>query len=121
MVLARYEEAKVFALDERPLVRATLVRLGEDDHALLLTIHHIAFDGASMELFARELSALYSAAVAGAPHGLPELPVQYTYFTRWQREHVRSAALRYHVAGWKRELCDTSPLELPTDHPRPAV
>src|SRR5262249_22034610 len=74
-----------FALARDALLRATLLRLGADDHVLLVTIHHIVADGWSMGILIDELAALYRACIAGQPSPLPPLPVQYADFAHWQR------------------------------------
>ncbi|HEX8242938.1 MAG TPA: amino acid adenylation domain-containing protein, partial [Longimicrobium sp.] len=116
------EEARApFSLERGPLVRGRLVRLGADDHVLLVTMHHIVSDGWSMEVLTRELSALYAAHREGRQAGLPALPVQYADYAAWQRRWVDGDVLREQADFWKRSL-EGAPelLELPTDHPRPA-
>jgi amino acid adenylation domain-containing protein len=119
---ARAEAARPFDLAAGPLFRAALVRLGEGDHALLLTMHHIVSDGWSLDVLFRELRALYGAFRRGEPSPLPDLPVQYADFAAWQRAQLRGEALERELAWW-RERLDGAPalLELPTDHPRPAA
>src|SRR5205085_5343644 len=98
------------------------LRLGETEHVLLLTIHHIVSDGWSMGVFVRELAALYEAYVAGRPSPLQELPLQYADFAAWQRGWLQGDVLEEQLSYWKRQLADASPLlELPTDRPRPPV
>src|SRR5438045_1057245 len=86
-VSARAEEdaRRPFDLTKGPLLRASLLRLGETEHVLLLTIHHIVSDGWSIGVFVRELAALYEAYLAGRPSPLQELPIQYADFAAWQR------------------------------------
>jgi amino acid adenylation domain-containing protein len=115
------EARQSFDLARGPLVRATLWRLGEQDHALLLNLHHIVSDGWSMAVFARELGALYRARVEGGAPALPELPIQYADFAVWQREHLRGAALDEQLTYWKDRLTGVPTLNLPTDRPRPPV
>ncbi|MCK1795233.1 amino acid adenylation domain-containing protein [Streptomyces sp. XM4193] len=103
-----------FDLARESSFRATLVRLAEDDHVLALGMHHIVSDGWSLGLLVRDLTELYAAGRAGRPARLPELPVEYTDYAIWQREHDTSAAL----AHWKERLAGLTPLALPTDHPR---
>jgi amino acid adenylation domain-containing protein len=116
------EARRPFDLAAGPLFRAALLRLGGEEHVLLLTVHHIVSDGWSMGVLYRELSALYAAYRAGGASPLPELPVQYADYALWQREHLRDAALEAGLAYWRKRLADAPALlELPTDHPRPAV
>src|SRR3990172_5937896 len=117
------EEAKrPFNLSQDLMLRATLLRLGEQDHVLLLVMHHIASDGWSMGVLFRELSALYGAFSSGGPSPLPELPIQYADFAHWQRQWLQGEVLESQLSYWKKQLNGSLPvLELPTDHPRPPV
>ncbi|HYX23609.1 MAG TPA: amino acid adenylation domain-containing protein, partial [Thermoanaerobaculia bacterium] len=105
-----------------PLLRGLLLRLGELDQAVLLTLHHIASDGWSLGCLVREVAVLYPAFAAGRPSPLPELPVQYADFAVWQRSWLRGEVLEAEIAFWRQQLAGLPPLlELPTDRPRPAV
>ncbi|HKI02160.1 MAG TPA: amino acid adenylation domain-containing protein, partial [Thermoanaerobaculia bacterium] len=120
--LAAAEARRGFDLAEGPLLRTTLLRLGEADHALLLNVHHIVSDGWSMGVLIRELAPLYAAFAAGGPSPLPELPVQYADFSHWQRQWLRGEATAGQLAYWQEKLAGPLPvLDLPTDRPRPAV
>ena len=111
-----------FDLTTGPLLRASLLRLGETEHVLLLTIHHIISDGWSVGVFVRELAALYEAYAAGCPSPLQELPIQYADFARWQRSWLQGERLEEQLSYWRAQLADVPPLlELPTDRPRPPV
>src|SRR6266540_7310153 len=90
---AQEEAAQPFDLEHGPLLRARLLRLGESEHWLLLTLHHIVTDGWSSGVLRRELSVLYEAFRAGRPSPLPELPVQYADYAVWQREWLRGEVL----------------------------
>jgi acyl carrier protein len=119
---AAKEMARTFDLAEGPLVRAVLLRLGEEEHVLLVTMHHIVTDGWSMGVLARELAAIYPAFAQGLPSPLPELEIQYGDFAAWQREHLTGEVLETQLAYWKARLDGAPPvLELPADRPRPAV
>jgi len=110
-----------FDLHAGPVCRFDCYRLAEDDHALLVCIHHIAADGWSMEVFLRELRALYRAGDA-APDALPALPIQYADYAAWQRDWLRGPVLDKQLAFWKAQLADAPPhLELPLDFARPPV
>jgi amino acid adenylation domain-containing protein len=111
----------VFDLAKLPLFQAQLLRLGEEDYMFLLTFEHIIFDGWSMVVFARELSALYAALSQGKSPSLPELPIQYADYAVWQRETLSGETLEELLGYWKGRLTGAPTLELPTDRPRPAV
>ena len=116
-VLAEEYQGK-FDLKQGPLLRALLVRLGEQDHVLLLTAHHIVIDGWSMGVLVDELSELYVAARQGIAAALPRPPLQYADYAAWQRgRDIPADQLDY----WRRALSGVSTLDLPTDRPRPAV
>ncbi|MEA2603267.1 MAG: hypothetical protein QOF89_4259 [Acidobacteriota bacterium] len=119
--LAAADAREPFDLALGPLMRARLYRTGESEHLLYHNVHHIAYDGWSMGIFARELAAVYDAFAAGLPSPLPELPVQYLDFAVWQRDWLTGEVLARQVAYWRRQLASVPPLELPTDRPRPAV
>ncbi len=116
----RTRSARPFDLTAGPLLRADVVRLADDDGYLLLTLHHIVADGWSEGVMARELHALYAAAVRGTDPALPGLPVQYADFAVWQREQLSGEVLDGQLAHWRERLAGLEPLELPTDHRRPA-
>jgi amino acid adenylation domain-containing protein len=114
------EAAAPFDLERGPLVRGRLVRLAEDDHVLLLTMHHIVADGWSMGVLVDELGRLYGAFRAGLPDPLPPLPIQYADYAAWQRRWVEDEVLEAQAGYWTRRLSGAPALlELPTDRPRP--
>jgi amino acid adenylation domain-containing protein len=120
--LAGEEAGAPFDLGRAPLLRVRLLRLGPGEHAVLATLHHIASDGWSVGILLREIAALYSAALAGAPSPLAPLPVQYADFAAWQRRWLSGAVLAAEVAHWRERLAGAPPLlELPADRPRPPV
>jgi aryl carrier-like protein len=109
-----------FDLSRGPLLRLTLLRFGEDEHVLLIVMHHIISDEWSFSIFIREMVALYNAFAAGEPSPLPELYIQYADFAIWQREWLSSELLEEHLDYWRKQLSGASTvLELPTDRPRP--
>jgi amino acid adenylation domain-containing protein len=119
--LALAEARRPFDLRRGPLLRLTLLRLGEQEHILLLTMHHIVSDGWSAGVLLREVGALYSAFAQGLPSPLPELPIQYADFAVWQRDWLAGENLAAQLAFWKQQLLGAPrQLELPTDRPRPA-
>ncbi|CAM5696609.1 condensation domain-containing protein [Streptomyces canarius] len=107
-------------LSSAPPLRATLARLGPDDHLLVVVVHHIAFDFSSWNILTRELAAAYRARTTGVPHGLPELPLQYADLAARQRERSAGPRLARGLDHWRTRLAGLPPLELPTDRPRPA-
>ncbi|MDZ7970786.1 MAG: amino acid adenylation domain-containing protein, partial [Nostoc sp. DedSLP03] len=113
---------KPFNLAKGLLVRATLLRLSEEEHILLVTMHHIITDGWSCGVFLRELSTLYAAFFSNQPSSLPELPIQYADFTIWQRDRIQGEFLATQLNYWKQQLKGELPvLQLPTERPRPNV
>ncbi|HZF13619.1 MAG TPA: amino acid adenylation domain-containing protein, partial [Thermoanaerobaculia bacterium] len=124
--LMREEARRPFDLARGPLLRATLVRgarsAGEDEHTLLVTLHHIVADGWSVGVLEREVAALYGALAAERPSPLPELPVQYADYAVWQRARFRGERLTRLVAWWRERLAGApAGLALPFDRPRPAL
>ncbi|HLK55636.1 MAG TPA: condensation domain-containing protein, partial [Chthonomonadaceae bacterium] len=120
--LVQDEACRAFDLITGPLFRASLIRLGEQEHILLLTMHHIVSDGWSMGVLAREFTTLYNAFQAGQPSPLPELPLQYGDYAMWQRGWLEGAELQRQTDYWKQHLAGAPTLlELPTDRPRPPV
>ncbi|HZM70372.1 MAG TPA: condensation domain-containing protein, partial [Candidatus Cryosericum sp.] len=117
--LAQEEARRPFDLAQGPLFRARLVRLDDEDHALLLVMHHIICDGWSTRVLSREMAVLYDAFVAGRPSPLPDLPIQYADFAVWQQEWLRGGNLARQLEYWRSQLADLPTLELPTDRPRP--
>ncbi|HEX5871016.1 MAG TPA: condensation domain-containing protein, partial [Longimicrobium sp.] len=120
--LAAGEAARPFDLAAGPLFRARLVRLDAEDHLLLLTMHHVVSDGWSVDVLFGEMAAAYAAYRDGREPVLPELPVQYADHAVWQREQLRGERLDRQLAYWRERLAGAPELlELPTDHPRPAM
>ncbi|MDB4952371.1 MAG: pcbAB [Gemmatimonadetes bacterium] len=114
--------ARPFDLTAGPLFRAILLRLGAEEHVLLLSQHHIVSDGWSMGVLYRELSALYEAYRGGGESPLAELGVQYADYAVWQRALMEGQVLERQLAYWRERLAGAPDLlELPTDHPRPPV
>ncbi|MFI1336267.1 amino acid adenylation domain-containing protein [Streptomyces sp. NPDC020845] len=119
--LARKRVEEGLPLASGPLLRATLFRFTPRLHALVLHIHHSVCDAVSLNLIAREISALYTAFVQGVPPDLPEPPLQYADYATWQRQRAEGADAEREIAHWRRRLAGLTPLDLPTDRPRPAV
>ncbi|HEU4594975.1 MAG TPA: amino acid adenylation domain-containing protein, partial [Pyrinomonadaceae bacterium] len=120
--LAHQEARRPFDLSAGPLLRASLLRLREDEHVLLVTMHHIVSDGWSAAVLTREMTALYAAFTSGADSPLEELPIQYADYAAWQRQHLSGENLERELAYWRQQLGGAPALlELPTDRPRPAA
>jgi amino acid adenylation domain-containing protein len=118
-VLARSEALAPFDLARGPLVRMRLLRLGDSEHVLLATMHHIISDGWSMSVVTRELGALYEAFLAGAGSPLAPLPLQYADYAVWQRERLAGGEAARQLGYWREQLAGApAALELPTDRPR---
>ncbi|MFD4790915.1 amino acid adenylation domain-containing protein, partial [Streptomyces sp. NPDC058459] len=117
--LAREEARRPFDLTAGPLLRALLIRLGADDHVLVLVVHHIATDGWSMSLLWQELSEGYAALLRDVPPRVPDLPVTYQDHARGERERLASGAMDAGLRHWEERLSGLDPLELPADRPRP--
>ncbi|HEY0077792.1 MAG TPA: condensation domain-containing protein, partial [Pyrinomonadaceae bacterium] len=111
-----------FNLSEGALLRGLLVKLSDEEHVLLLTMHHIVSDGWSISIFIREVAVLYEAFSQGKESPLEELPIQYADYAVWQREWLCGEVLDEQLAYWREQLGGELPvLQLPLDKPRPAV
>jgi amino acid adenylation domain-containing protein/FkbM family methyltransferase len=116
---AREEVRRPFDLETAPLLRATLYRLDETHHSLLVTTHHICSDGWSLVVLVKELAELYAAHRSGAPAPLPPLPVQYADWSAWQRAWLGGGELDRQLDHWREALRGVPALALPFDRPRP--
>ena len=118
--LAIEETRPPFDLTNGPLVRPRLVRIAVDHHRLYLGVHHIIFDGASLNrVILPELVALYDDFAAGRPPSLPEPPIQYADFASWSRDGRYDSQFAERMAYWRQHLADAPTLALPVDRPRP--
>jgi amino acid adenylation domain-containing protein len=114
--LLREAAARPFDLERGPVLRGHLLRLGAEDHHVSLTVHHIACDGWSLDVLAREVAALYAAFAAGRPSPLAEAEVQYADFAVWQRGWLAGEILDEHVAYWRQCLAGApAVVDLPLD------
>ncbi|MTD22513.1 amino acid adenylation domain-containing protein, partial [Pseudomonas sp. CCM 7891] len=119
--LVAQEAGEPFDIEQGPLIRGRLIRLGEREHVLLVTMHHIVSDGWSMGVLTRELVALYEAYRCGQDDPLPPLSIQYADYAAWQRRWIDDEVLKTQGDYWKAALADAPALlMLPCDHPRPA-
>ncbi|HTG34807.1 MAG TPA: amino acid adenylation domain-containing protein, partial [Thermoanaerobaculia bacterium] len=113
---------RLFDLEQGPVLRAQLLRLGAEDHVVSVTMHHIVSDGWSLGVLTREVTALYPALAEGRCSPLPELPVQYADFAVWQRSWLSGETLRAETSYWRERLAGIPPLlNLPLDRPRPPL
>ena len=121
MKIVDEETKRGFDLATGPLVRMSLIKLGDEEHVLTLVMHHIVSDGWSIEIIVREISQLYFAFAAGEPSPLSELPIQYADYAVWQRDWLRGEVLESRLQYWKTEF-ERAPelLELPADRARPS-
>ncbi|WP_395375878.1 non-ribosomal peptide synthase/polyketide synthase [Marinicella sp. W31] len=111
-----------FDLAKGPLIRGRLVQLSDQEHALLVTMHHIVSDGWSMDILIEEFNTLYEAYCSGTSNPLSPLPIQYADYAIWQRAQLNGDVLEQQTAYWKKHLADAPELlSLPTDHPRPST
>ncbi|HET9917757.1 MAG TPA: amino acid adenylation domain-containing protein [Candidatus Binatia bacterium] len=117
--LIQFDARLPFDLERGPLLRVKLIQIADDEHVLVLNLHHIVSDGWSMDVIFRELSVIYQACRSGQPHALPELPIQYADYSVWQRNWLQGANLDQQLSYWRKQLDGLSTLQLPTDHPRP--
>ena len=114
------EAGAPFDLEQGPLIRGRLIRLEDDEHVLLVTMHHIVSDGWSMGVFRRELSALYKAFSRGESDPLPPLAIQYADYAAWQRQWLSGERLAEQSSYWQRTLADApAVIDLPSDRHRP--
>ena len=117
----RAEANRPIVLNRDPLIRAAMYRLGDHEHVLQLTVHHVATDGWSMGVLFRDFSAFYNAEITGAVAQLPNIPIAFSDFARWQREQMAGPEGERLLSYWRNQLRNSPPaLQLPTDRPRPA-
>lgn len=120
--LLREKALAPFDLSRGPLLRVALVKLTSDEHALLITMHHIICDAWSIGVLLRELDILYDTYPQRPRYPLSPLEVQYADYALWQREWLQGEVLGKQLAYWKTQLAGVpATLELPTDRPRPGV
>ena len=118
--LVQDEAATPFDLSKGPIVRYMLLKLGDEDHILVVGTHHIADDGWSTGILLRELTALYESALLGKPSQLPELSIHYADYAVWQRNWLQGEVLEHQLDYWRQRLEGAPPvLMIPTDRPRP--
>jgi amino acid adenylation domain-containing protein len=116
--LSHEQSTEPFDLAVAPLFRVRLLRLGDAEHVLLLTTHHIISDDWSLEILSREVAEVYEAIRAGRSVRLSELPVQYPDYAAWQRNYLQGEVLDLLLGYWRSKLAGMASLQLPTDRPR---
>jgi hypothetical protein len=120
--LTARETQRPFDLSCAPLLRLALVRLGDREHILLMTMHHLVCDAWSIGVFMRELVACYNSFTTDSSPALPALPVQYVDFAVWQRNKLTGAPFQRQLEYWRDKLAGApAVIKLPTDRPRAAV
>ncbi len=120
--IAKTDAVTGFDLAKGPLFRGRLLKLADQDHVVIFTLHHTITDGWSMGILIKEVALLYPAFLEGKPSPLPDLPIQYGDYAVWQRNWLRGEVLEKQLEFWKELIGENPPvLELPTDRPRPAV
>jgi amino acid adenylation domain-containing protein len=111
-----------YHLEDEPAIRATLIRLGAQDHVFVLMMHHLVCDWSSEGVLWRELSALYQSYCRNESTELPALALQHGDYAVWERQQLTETAVADDLAFWVENLRGTPPLlELPSDRPRPQV
>ncbi|GAA4316739.1 hypothetical protein GCM10023149_13940 [Mucilaginibacter gynuensis] len=113
--------SKPFDLSADSMLRADLLETGTDEYMLVITMHHIASDGWSGSVLVKEFVELYRSEVTQTAPNLTDLPIQYADYALWQRGYLQGETLEQKLNYWREKLDDVAPLQLPTDHARPAV
>ena len=119
--LVMVEADTPFDLAGDSLLRVSIFQLDDAEHVFLLMTHHIAFDGWSLGVLSREISALYTAFSTRSPSPLAELPIQYSDFAQWQRQLLQGEFAAEQLSYWRGQLAPPSTLDLPLDRPRSVV
>ncbi|MCT7951959.1 amino acid adenylation domain-containing protein [Ancylothrix sp. C2] len=119
--IATEEAKKPFDLATGPLFKTTLLQLSEAQFILLLNLHHIVADGWSIGVLIQEFATLYTNFQKNQPLTLPQLPLQYADFSEWQRQYLQGEILETQLNYWQQKLKEITPLNLPTDRPRPPL
>jgi amino acid adenylation domain-containing protein len=119
--LCREHGEQRFELSALPLLRAILIRTGEEEFILHVTVHHIVADGWAVGLFAQEIGDIYDAYVRGLPSPLPDPEMQYADYSAWQRELLQSENIQPQNQFWLERFRNHSPFEVMPDKPRPAL
>jgi NRPS condensation-like uncharacterized protein len=110
-----------FDLSKDHMLRASLINIDENEHVLVLTMHHIAADGWSMSILVKEVMELYGSYNEDKDIQLARVPLQYADYAIWQRNYLQGEVLERKLGYWKQKLADVTPLEIPGDYARPAI
>ena len=121
LVIANAEAKAPFDLSKAPLCRSMVIRIGEEDHFFVLTLHHMVAEAWSVAILYRELETLYAAFAGGQRSPLRELEIQYGDFALWQRQRLAGETIRTEISYWKNQLRNLPVVQLPSDYPRPAM
>ena len=122
--LSQYIEglvSKPFDLSADYMLRVELIKLDEQEHIMVVTMHHIASDGWSASILVNEVIALYEGYISGSEANLPVLPIQYADYAIWQRSYMQGEVLEERLGYWKAKLEGVAPLLLPLDYARPPI
>jgi len=119
--LATEDAQQPFDLRHSPLIRSSVVWMGEHDYFFLINLHHIVADGWSMGVLIDEFKRLYGAFLLNLPSPLPALEIQYADFAVWQQKHLSEGRLQNQLNYWTSKLANLPLLELPTDYPHRTV
>jgi amino acid adenylation domain-containing protein len=118
--IAAGDMMRPYDLAEGPLIRLRLIRMAEDDHRLYIALHHLIWDSTTLkQVVFPELIALYRSYARGLPSSLPDPQAQYGDYTAWELDWVRGPEMAARIAKWRSRLADSTPNQLPLDHPRP--
>jgi thioesterase domain-containing protein/acyl carrier protein len=120
LALGQQEANRPFDIEQLPPIRVTLLRLSADHGLLLVTVHHMAFDGWSIRVLSHEFGMIAAALGAQRPHDLPELPLQYGDYCLWQKEYLAGSSFEAETTYWKNNLSGAPYFEILPDHERPA-
>jgi amino acid adenylation domain-containing protein len=112
---------QAFNLSQGPLLRVKLVRFSSERSVLILVVHHLIFDGWSMDILGRELTIAYELLVNKQPLQFESVPIQYADFAVWQHHSLQTETLNFQLAYWRGRLAGIADLRLPMDRPRPGV
>ncbi|AJS58358.1 hypothetical protein UB51_07420 [Paenibacillus sp. IHBB 10380] len=117
------EAHQLFDLSNGPVIRFKLLQIADDEHVLLISIHHIAFDGWSVEVLLQDLSALYQSFSTDDAPALRKLPVTYSDYAMWQNNWLTETQLESQIQYWKEQLQERNVpiIQLPVDFPRPSI
>ena len=116
------ESCKPFKLDQGPLLRAAIIELSQDDHILVIAMHHIIADAWSLSNFVKEITTIYKSLITGTKISLNPIQIQYSDYSIWQREWIQGDLLDTQLNYWTNQLKAISSFDyVPLDYPRPVT